>query len=298
MKVLRTIAELRQELSLKRQAIRSSASVVGLVPTMGYLHQGHASLMQAARQQSDIVVLSIFVNPIQFGPNEDFDSYPRDEARDVETARSQGVDIVFIPSVEEMYPQATQTTVSVSKLTERLCGASRPGHFDGVTTVVSKLFNIVQPQRAFFGMKDAQQVAVIQQMVNDLNMPVEIVPCPIVREEDGLALSSRNVYLNPEQRTQALVLSKALRAAQEAADTGVATPAADIRRILREHIATSPLAVIDYAEIQAFPSLEPLADQEEVQGRDDLLIALAVKFGKTRLIDNIRLQKSEVLSHV
>lgn len=298
MKVLRTIAELRQELSLKRQAIRSNASVVGLVPTMGYLHQGHASLMQAARQQSDIVVLSIFVNPIQFGPNEDFDSYPRDEVRDVETARSQGVDIVFIPSVEEMYPQATQTTVSVSKLTERLCGASRPGHFDGVTTVVSKLFNIVQPQRAFFGMKDAQQVAVIQQMVNDLNMPVEIVPCPIVREEDGLALSSRNVYLSAEQRTQALVLSKALRAAQDAADTGIAINAADIRRILREQITTSSLAVIDYAEIQAFPSLEPLADQEEVQGRDDLLIALAVKFGKTRLIDNIRLQKSEVLSHV
>ncbi|WP_433744726.1 pantoate--beta-alanine ligase [Paenibacillus amylolyticus] len=297
MKVLRTIAELRQELSLKRQAIRSNASV-GLVPTMGYLHQGHASLMQAARQQSDIVVLSIFVNPIQFGPNEDFDSYPRDEDRDLETARSQGVDIVFIPSVEEMYPQATQTTVSVSKLTERLCGSSRPGHFDGVTTVVSKLFNIVQPQCAFFGMKDAQQVAVVQQMVNDLNMPVEIVPCPIVREEDGLALSSRNVYLSAEQRTQALVLSKALRAAQEAADSGVAINAADIRRILREQISTSPLAVIDYAEIQAFPSLEPLSDQEEVQGRDDLLIALAVKFGKTRLIDNIRLQKSEVLSHV
>ncbi|WP_458460574.1 pantoate--beta-alanine ligase [Paenibacillus sp.] len=298
MKVLRTIAELRQEISLKRQAIRSRESVVGLVPTMGYLHQGHASLMQAAKQQSDIVVLSIFVNPIQFGPNEDFDSYPRDEARDVETARLQGVDIVFIPSVEEMYPQATQTTVSVSQLTERLCGASRPGHFDGVTTVVSKLFNIVQPQRAFFGMKDAQQVAVIQQLVNDLNMPVEIVPCPIVREDDGLALSSRNVYLSAEQRTQALVLSKALRAAQEAADTGVAITAADIRRILREQIISSPLAVIDYAEIQAFPSLVPLADQEEVQGRDDLLIALAVKFGKTRLIDNIRLQKSEVLSHV
>ncbi|PQP82000.1 pantoate--beta-alanine ligase [Paenibacillus sp. PCH8] len=296
--VLRTIAELRQELIVKRQAIRSRESIVGLVPTMGYLHPGHASLMQAAKQQSDIVVLSIFVNPIQFGPNEDFDSYPRDEDRDVETARSQGVDIVFIPSVEEMYPQATQTTVSVSQLTERLCGASRPGHFDGVTTVVSKLFNIVQPQRAFFGMKDAQQVAVIQQMVNDLNIPVEIVACPIVREEDGLALSSRNVYLSAEQRSEALVLSRALRAAQEAADSGSVTTAADIRLMLRKHIGSSPLAVIDYAEIQAFPSLEPLADQEEVQGRDDLLIALAVKFGKTRLIDNIRLQKSEVLSHV
>jgi len=298
MKVIRTIAELRQELSLKRQSIQSRESIVGLVPTMGFLHEGHASLMHAAKQQSDIVVLSIFVNPIQFGPNEDFDSYPRDEARDVETARSKGVDIVFIPSVEEMYPQPTQTTVFVSHLTDRLCGASRPGHFDGVTTVVSKLFNIVQPQRAFFGMKDAQQVAVIQQMVNDLNMAVEVVPCPIVRESDGLALSSRNVYLSTEQRKEALVLSKALREAQEAVDAGTAMTAADIRGILRQNIERSPMAVIDYAEIQAFPSLEPLADQEKVHGRDDLLIALAVKFGKTRLIDNIRLQKSEVLSHV
>ncbi|MGD0035121.1 pantoate--beta-alanine ligase [Paenibacillus illinoisensis] len=298
MKVIRTITELRQEISLKRQATQSRESIVGLVPTMGYLHEGHASLMHAAKQQSDIVVLSIFVNPIQFGPNEDFDSYPRDEARDVETARAQGVDIVFIPSVEEMYPQQTQTTVSVSSLTDRLCGASRPGHFDGVTTVVSKLFNIVQPQRAFFGMKDAQQVAVIQQMVNDLNMPVEIVPCPIVREQDGLALSSRNVYLSAEDRLEALVLSKALRAAQEAVDTSADTTAADIRRILRENIGRSPRAVIDYAEIQAFPSLEPLADQEKVHGRDDILIALAVKFGKTRLIDNTRLQTAEVLSHV
>ncbi|MEK4436927.1 pantoate--beta-alanine ligase [Paenibacillus sp. FSL K6-2862] len=298
MKVIRTITELRQEISLKRQAAQFRESIVGLVPTMGYLHEGHASLMHAAKQQSDIVVLSIFVNPIQFGPNEDFDSYPRDEARDVETARAQGVDIVFIPSVEEMYPQQTQTTVSVSSLTDRLCGASRPGHFDGVTTVVSKLFNIVQPQRAFFGMKDAQQVAVIQQMVNDLNMPVEIVPCPIVREQDGLALSSRNVYLSAEDRLEALVLSKALRAAQEAVDTSADTTAADIRRILCENIGRSPRAVIDYAEIQAFPSLEPLADQEKVHGRDDILIALAVKFGKTRLIDNTRLQTAEVLSHV
>ncbi|MFS0871254.1 pantoate--beta-alanine ligase [Paenibacillus xylanilyticus] len=298
MKVIRTIAELRQEIGLMRQANPSREASVGLVPTMGYLHEGHASLMHAAKQQSDIVVLSIFVNPIQFGPNEDFDSYPRDEARDVETARKQGVDIVFIPTVAEMYPQPTQTTVSVSRLTNRLCGASRPGHFDGVTTVVSKLFNIVQPQRAFFGMKDAQQVAVIQQMVNDLNMPVEIVPCPIVREQDGLALSSRNVYLSAEDRQEALVLSKALRAAQEAVDSRHNTTAADIRRILRENIARSSRAVIDYAEIQAFPSLEPLADPEKVHGRDDLLIALAVKFGKTRLIDNTRLQTTEVMSHV
>ncbi|WP_434752953.1 pantoate--beta-alanine ligase [Paenibacillus amylolyticus] len=282
----------------RNQTIHSEDAVVGLVPTMGYLHQGHASLMQAARQQSHIVVLSIFVNPIQFGPNEDFESYPRDEKRDVETARAEGVDIVFIPSVEEMYPQPTQTTVTVSGITERLCGASRPGHFNGVTTVVSKLFNMVQPQKAFFGMKDAQQVAVIQQMVNDLNMPVEIVPCPIVREQDGLALSSRNVYLSTELRQEALVLSQALRAAQEAAEAGTAVTADDIRRLLREHIGNSAHAIIDYAEIQAFPSLERLADHEDIKAYDDLLIALAVKFGKTRLIDNIRIQKLEVLSHV
>ncbi|MCG7375540.1 pantoate--beta-alanine ligase [Paenibacillus sp. ACRSA] len=298
MKVIRTITEVRQEISRLRQSSGSGEATVGFVPTMGYLHEGHASLMRAAKEQSDIVVLSIFVNPIQFGPNEDFDSYPRDEARDVETARLQGVDIVFIPSVSEMYPEPTKTTVSVSQLTDRLCGASRPGHFDGVTTVVSKLFNIVQPQRAFFGMKDAQQVAVIQQMVNDLNMAVEIVPCPIVRESDGLALSSRNVYLSEEQREQALVLSQALRLAQETIDTNSSVTAADIREMLRKVIQASPLAVIDYAEIQAFPSLQPLADHEMVYGREDVLIALAVKFGKTRLIDNIKLHKSEVLSHV
>ncbi|CAI6059046.1 Pantothenate synthetase [Paenibacillus sp. JJ-100] len=303
MKVIRTIAELRQELNIMRKNHNNDTSdsrgvVVGLVPTMGYLHRGHASLMQAARQQSDIVVLSIFVNPIQFGPNEDFDSYPRDEERDLAVARAEGVDIVFSPSVEEMYPQPTQTTITVSGITERLCGASRPGHFNGVTTVVSKLFNIVQPQKAFFGMKDAQQVAVIQQMVHDLNMPVDVVPCPIVREEDGLALSSRNVYLSSELRQEALVLSQALRAVQEAVASNTAITAKDIRHILREHISQSVHAVIDYAEIQSFPSLEPLADDEELKAYGDLLIALAVKFGKTRLIDNIRIQKMEVLSRV
>lgn len=303
MKVIRTITELRQELNIMRKNHENDTPgsrevVVGLVPTMGYLHRGHASLMQAARQQSDIVVLSIFVNPIQFGPNEDFDSYPRDEERDLAVARAEGVDIVFSPSVDEMYPQPTQTTITVSGITERLCGASRPGHFNGVTTVVSKLFNIVQPQKAFFGMKDAQQVAVIQQMVHDLNMPVDVVPCPIVREEDGLALSSRNVYLSSELRQEALVLSQALRAVQEAVASNIAITANDIRRILREHIGQSVHAVIDYAEIQSFPSLEPLADDEELKAYDDLLIALAVKFGKTRLIDNIRIQKMEVLSRV
>ncbi|MBR2563265.1 MAG: pantoate--beta-alanine ligase [Paenibacillus sp.] len=303
MKVIRTITELRQELNIMRKNHENDTPdsrevVVGLVPTMGYLHRGHASLMQAARQQSDIVVLSIFVNPIQFGPNEDFDSYPRDEERDLAVARAEGVDIVFSPSVDEMYPQPTQTTITVSGITERLCGASRPGHFNGVTTVVSKLFNIVQPQKAFFGMKDAQQVAVIQQMVHDLNMPVDVVPCPIVREEDGLALSSRNVYLSSELRQEALVLSQALRAVQEAVASNIAITANDIRRILQEQIGQSVHAVIDYAEIQSFPSLEPLADDEELKAYDDLLIALAVKFGKTRLIDNIRIQKMEVLSRV
>ncbi|WP_423803015.1 pantoate--beta-alanine ligase [Paenibacillus pseudetheri] len=260
---------------------------IGFVPTMGYLHEGHASLLRRAGEMSNTVVMSIFVNPLQFGPNEDFDSYPRDEERDLELAEREGVDIVFIPSVEEMYPQPTRTTVSVSELTTRLCGASRPGHFNGVTTVVNKLFNIVQPDYAFFGLKDAQQVAVLRRMVSDLNMNVEIVPCPIVREGDGLALSSRNVFLSPEERSQALVLSRSLREARQAIEEGKVTTVAEVRELLTSVVSSSPLAVIDYAEILTFPNLEGLENEvllTDVNG--EIIIALAVKFGRTRLIDN------------
>lgn len=300
MRIVKDVQELRRLLSELR---RSNGAVqersVGFVPTMGYLHEGHASLMRAAKEQSDIVVISIFVNPIQFGPNEDFDSYPRDEQRDAALAEREGVDILFMPTVDAMYPQPTRTKIRVSGLTDRLCGASRPGHFDGVTTVVAKLFNMVQPDKAFFGMKDAQQVAVLQQMVTDLNMNVTIVPCPIVREGDGLALSSRNVYLSAEERSQALSLSKALRAAQEAVTEHEASTVGELDAILRQTINQSPLARIDYVEILTFPSLQPLElTQQLEQIEEDVIMALAVHFGRTRLIDNMSLQKAEVLSHV
>ncbi|WP_342426377.1 pantoate--beta-alanine ligase [Paenibacillus sp. FSL L8-0158] len=310
--IVREVAQLRKIIAERRQlgtngakTVHSSASLqqhkVGFVPTMGYLHEGHASLMHKAREMADTVVLSIFVNPIQFGPNEDLDSYPRDEARDLEVARREGVDIVFLPTVAEMYPQPTQTKIRVSALTDRLCGASRPGHFDGVTTVVAKLFNMIGPDLAFFGMKDAQQVAVLQQMVTDLNMNVTIVPCPIVREADGLALSSRNVYLSAEQREQALVLSQSLRKVQEVSED-IVTNTITIRQLhqlVESTITSSPLADIDYIEILTFPGLEPLLPEQRLcDVQEEVIVALAVKFGSTRLIDNIRIQKAEVLSHV
>ncbi|WP_211744974.1 pantoate--beta-alanine ligase [Paenibacillus sp. Marseille-Q4541] len=296
---VRGIQELISQITAMKKDLSKPGVTVGFVPTMGFLHEGHASLMKQARNKTDIVVLSIFVNPIQFGPNEDFESYPRDEKRDLAVAEKEGVDIVFIPSVEEMYPQPTKTTIQVSGLTERLCGASRPGHFDGVTTVVAKLFNIVQPDFAFFGMKDAQQVAVLTQMVNDLNMPVTIVPCPIMRETDGLALSSRNVYLSAEERSQALSLSRSLSVAQKASEEREDITISELRNLVISEITKSPAAVIDYVEVLTFPGLQPLAEEQQLeQIQEDVIVALAVKFGKTRLIDNHRLKKVEVLSRV
>ncbi|ULO09344.1 pantoate--beta-alanine ligase [Paenibacillus sp. 19GGS1-52] len=284
MRVVRSVEQLREALEYMR---RGGHTPIGFVPTMGFLHEGHASLLRRAGEMSNTVVMSIFVNPLQFGPGEDFESYPRDEHRDLELAEREGVDIVFIPTVEEMYPQPIRSKVSVASLTTQLCGASRPGHFDGVTTVVSKLFNMVQPDYAFFGLKDAQQVAVLRRMVSDLNMNVEIVPCPIVREGDGLALSSRNVYLSEEERTQALVLSRSLRTAREALEEGKARTATDIRKLLVSVISTSPLAVIEYAEILTFPDLEVLEADDLLTNVDgEIIMALAVKFGRTRLIDN------------
>jgi len=284
MRVVRSVTQLREALEYMRQG---GHTPIGFVPTMGYLHEGHASLLRRAGEMSNTVVMSIFVNPLQFGPNEDYDSYPRDESRDLALAEREGVDIVFIPSVEEMYPQPTRTTVSVAELTNRLCGASRPGHFNGVTTVVNKLFNIVQPDYAYFGLKDAQQVAVLRRMVADLNMNVEIVPCPIVREEDGLALSSRNVFLSSDERSQALVLSRALREARQSVEEGKVSTVAEVRELLTSVISSSPLAVIDYAEILTFPDLEGLENETSLIDIDgEIIIALAVKFGKTRLIDN------------
>lgn len=278
-KKISLISELRQTL---REHKRLSDIQVGLVPTMGYLHEGHASLIRKAREACDVVVVSIFVNPLQFGPNEDFDKYPRDEERDLALASQEGADYVFMPDVQEMYPVPMKSVVSVKEMTEVLCGASRPGHFDGVASVVTKLFNIVQPDQAFFGQKDAQQVAVIQQMTNDLNMPVQIVPCPTLREPDGVAFSSRNVYLNVEERAQAVVLSHALSLAASLIRSGER----DTKVLLREieaKLHTAPLAVIDYASLLTYPSLETAAQLLESK---QYIIALAVKLGRTRLIDN------------
>ncbi|SFK91100.1 pantoate--beta-alanine ligase [Paenibacillus sp. 1_12] len=289
MELIRQIQDMRNVISNLR-ADKPSIRI-GFVPTMGFLHQGHASLLQAARQQCDIVVLSIFVNPLQFGPNEDFERYPRDEARDLALAEAAGTDFVFSPSTAEMYPRPSKTKILISGVTEQLCGASRPGHFDGVGIVVTKLFQIIQPNAAFFGMKDAQQVAVIKQLVTDLNMPVEIVPCAIIREQDGLAMSSRNVYLQSEEREQALVLSRTLKQMErQTIEAGGDLPTAELKQAIRKQIEEMPLADIDYIEILAYPDLEPI---ERLKDAKQVIIALAVRFGKTRLIDNVIIQLQE-----
>jgi pantoate--beta-alanine ligase len=279
MKVVHTIQEVREYVREQRRAGRT----IGFVPTMGYLHEGHLSLIRAAKEHCDVAVMSIFVNPLQFGPNEDYERYPRDLERDARLGEKAGVDLIFAPDVDEMYPAGngkSLTFVEVEQVTEGLCGASRPGHFRGVATVVTKLFNIVQPDKAFFGLKDAQQVAVLQQMVYDLNLPVEIVPCPTVREVDGLAMSSRNIYLSEEERRQALVLSRSLRLAEEMVANGE-RDVQTIVRAVRDLISEQPLADIDYVELVRFRGLTPIVKIEE-----PALLALAVRFGKTRLIDN------------
>jgi pantoate--beta-alanine ligase len=276
MQVFDTVSGLRKFLA----AHRAASKRIGLVPTMGYLHAGHLSLVHAARRECDVVVLSIFVNPKQFGPQEDFATYPRDMEGDLRQAREAGVDAVFTPSVEEMYPPGFLTEVAVHELTSPLCGASRPGHFNGVTTVVAKLFNIVGADRTYFGQKDYQQVTVIRKMATDLCMPLEVITCPTVREPDGLAMSSRNAYLNPAERQAALVLSRALRLAAERLAQGE-RQGARLTATLRDCIAQEPLARIDYV---AVCDPDTLREVEQLSGT--VLVALAVYIGKTRLIDN------------
>lgn len=263
--------------------MRGEGSRVGLVPTMGALHEGHLSLMARAREMCDIVVASVFVNPTQFGPAEDYDRYPRDLARDAEMAFARGVDFIFAPTADDMYPDGFVTYVTVEGLSEKLEGASRPGHFRGVTTVVAKLFNIVQPNFAFFGRKDAQQVIVIKRMVRDLAMDVEVVVGPIVREEDGLALSSRNVYLSPQERQAATVLRRALEKAR-AMYNGGENDAGRLLAAIRAVVEAEPLARLDYVAITDTKRLEPVAT---ISSDGATLISMAVFFGKTRLIDNI-----------
>ncbi len=278
--ILQTLKETKEII----RKIKKEGKSIGFVPTMGYLHQGHVSLIHQARQENDFVVVSIFVNPTQFGPNEDFEKYPRDLDRDAMLCKEAGTDLIFHPEASLIYPDNYMTYVDVNQITEKLCGASRPGHFRGVTTIVNKLFNIVEADRAYFGQKDAQQVAVIQKMVEDLNMNIEIIPCPIVREADGLAMSSRNVYLNQEERKAALVLSRSLFNARNAVSSGLKDAAA-LKAEIISTIASEPLTNIDYVEVV---DARTLRDIEKLQG--EILIALAVKIGKTRLIDNIRLE--------
>ncbi len=262
----------------------SFTGTVGLVPTMGYLHEGHLSLVRRAREECDDVVVSIFVNPTQFGPKEDLSKYPRDLDRDLSLLEPLGVDLVWMPTAEIIYPPGFQTWVEVETITQPLEGTSRPGHFRGVTTVVAKLFNAVQPHSAYFGQKDAQQAAVIRQMTRDLNFPIEIVICPIVREPDGLAMSSRNVYLEPEQRKAATVLSRALQAAKEAYEEGE-RDADKIRGKMKEVLASEPLANVQYISCADYDTLKEL---NTVTGK--ALLSMAVLIGKTRLIDNIVLE--------
>jgi len=283
MLITRTIAETRAALARARAQGRR----IGFVPTMGYLHEGHLRLIDIARQHSDFVVVSIFVNPTQFGPHEDFASYPRDFERDRKLCEARGTDLIFAPEVSEIYPERSLITFQIEKLADRLCGARRPGHFNGVVLVVSKLFNIVQPDIAVFGQKDAQQLIIIKRLVQDLNFPVRIIAAPTVREPDGLAMSSRNVYLSPTQRAQSTVLYKSLQRAKALIESGERDPQQIIAE-MRKLIATVSEAKIDYIEIVRVSDLQPI---EKLDGL--VLIALAVYFGKARLIDNIILDVSD-----
>jgi pantoate--beta-alanine ligase len=277
MQVVETVSEVRD--------IRKSlAGTWGLVPTMGFLHEGHLALVQRARRENDHVGVSIFVNPTQFGPTEDLGAYPRDLPKDLRLLEELGVDLVWTPPVEEVYPADFQTYVTVENVTKPLEGAARPAHFRGVATVVAKLFNVFQPDRAYFGQKDAQQVVVIKQMVRDLNFPLDIVVCPIVREHDGLARSSRNVYLTPEQRAAAPVLYRALTTARQAWDKGQ-RDGERLRAIMLEVLCAEPLAQVDYVS-----AADPRTLAELGEATDGVLLSMAVRVGRARLIDNLLLE--------
>ncbi|MGC9363991.1 MAG: pantoate--beta-alanine ligase [Fidelibacterota bacterium] len=280
MRVVKTIDEIRKVVSTSKK----KGKRIGLVPTMGYFHEGHLSLIDFIRPHADVVVVSLFVNPTQFGPNEDLERYPRDFSRDERLAAERGADILFYPAAEEMYPQPFFTYVVTENLSRVLCGKSRPTHFRGVATIVTKLFNIVQPDVAVFGRKDAQQAIIIRRMTEDLNFPVKILIAPIVRESDGLAMSSRNTYLSASERSQAPVIYQALQQARKMTAGGI-REAEVIQKAVREKIETAPLARIEYIEIVREADLKQVAQVEP-----DVFLAVAVWFGKTRLIDNVELR--------
>ena len=279
-----TLIEKLSDMQKQAENICLSGKKIGLVPTMGYLHEGHLSLIRIARKNCDQVITSIFVNPTQFGPDEDYENYPRDMERDCKLAEDNGTDIIFFPSVNEMYPDGYQTYVEVDQITQTLCGQSRPKHFKGVTTIVTKLFNLTKPHVAIFGQKDAQQAIVIKRMVKDLNMKIDIIMAPIVREADGLALSSRNTYLSSEQRKHASVLYRSLMHAKSMIGAGERNPNLIIKE-MTDMINQSSDAGIDYIRIVDTEKLQPV---QSISG--EVLIAEAVRFGKTRLIDNIIIQ--------
>jgi pantoate--beta-alanine ligase len=271
----------KNELVQKISEIKNDNKTIGFVPTMGFLHDGHVQLLEEARKANDFVVLSIFVNPLQFGPNEDFDSYPRNARKDEEIAKLAGVDFIFTPSVLEMYPKKPTYTVTVESRVNVLCGRSREGHFDGVATVLTKLFNLIEPNRAYFGMKDAQQVAVVDGLITEFNYPIDLVTVPTVREEDGLAKSSRNVYLNEIERSQATVIYKSLVMAKQKINQGIQDKE-EIKSFISSLISNESDGIIDYVEILSYPELEEI---EIMNGK--IILAIAVKFTKARLIDNI-----------
>jgi len=280
MQVITSIKEMQQITS----TLHTKGYSIGFVPTMGYLHEGHLTLMNEARKENDIVVLSIFVNPLQFGPNEDYETYPRDFKRDENLAEEAGVDFLFYPSVEEMYPNKLTVTVKVLDRVDVLCGKSRIGHFDGVATVLIKLFSIVSPNRAYFGMKDAQQVAVVDGLIHDFNLPIELVSVPTVREEDGLAKSSRNIRLTPSERSEAVHLYQSLQLAKQFIDNGERNPDILVQK-MKSYLQNHTSGWIDYIEIYSYPELKKL---DQLKGK--IIIALAVKFSQVRLIDNLILE--------
>lgn len=277
MEVIRSIDVMQQ----KTTELIKQGKQIGFVPTMGFFHEGHISLMQRARSDNEIVITSVFVNPLQFGPNEDFEKYPRDEEKDSVTAEENGVDYLFIPDVSEMYPDKMLIDISINDRVNVLCGRSRPGHFDGVITVLTKLFNIVRPGKVYFGMKDAQQVAVAEALIANLNFPIELVGLPTAREEDGLAKSSRNVYLNAKERSEAIWLSKALLNGQKLVVDGENNPDIIVKEVIKT-IKQHTAAKLDYAELLSYPELRPVS---VIKGQ--VILAAAVHFAHARLIDNL-----------
>ncbi|CQR46670.1 Pantothenate synthetase [Paraliobacillus sp. PM-2] len=288
MQVIKTIQEMQQTV----KKIKQKQSTIGFVPTMGYLHEGHTALVDQARKQNSIVIMSIFVNPLQFGPNEDFDKYPRDEMRDMKIAEEHGVDYLFLPTVDEMYPNKLGVNMTVIDRVDVLCGKSRPGHFSGVVTVLTKLFHVTQPDHVYFGRKDAQQVAVIDQMIKDLNFPLTLHMVPTVREKDGLAKSSRNVYLTESEREEAVQLYHSLHLAQKKIFDGENNPAIIVNEV-KKYIQSNTSGAIDYVEILTFPTLQPmdLINQQ-------FIIAIAVQFDKARLIDNLIMSADGKIDHI